>query len=1033
MENKIISTEKHIFGDILKSHNQDSTDTNKIKESIPLYLSKKEVDQLHSGFYPIEKCRSLIVNDIWMRWNEFSTDKFTSWKFVNLLEDEASKRALLPPDRDSRINSKNNENEPSAREQEQNFVDVSSSYISGSLFGFIKPSNEKEIKAVDVLSSTDFLQKVTQPTIEAGFIYPREVQSYVNVKRTREISPYIFDRVFEETKKSYPKQLVKYPGHYKLNLTVVEASNGFKPVDTITAYVDRLEHLAGTTAFKIPQNHKLYDSLIKNKNKFKIVHPLDLTPRFNYKYSAPLVNRYLPIVADPDTSPQNTEIRPVVPVHKYDDYKIALLENLPLPRVITGNGLSCFKQYIDLLSAVEMVENDQCAVNEPYTRANYIKLFPGRATVPISIANEAIYKFLAKSLTHVDPESSEYKYYYDPKVIPGIIEPMVTGSWFLNVNKVYPYLEKYYENKSKSISSNITEKYELEEFKNIEDFPITFRARSGLTSEDFGLSEQNYKDNLSKYFFNPIVWEKTVLTRWAAQLYFSLLRQSNTLSVAGEDPMPDFKSFFPLHLTESSSTLKQILFLTALTANSMIKYPVEEQTKVEELARDSSINACCESLLDSVVLGQRLIGPGGFDASTGWTLYQLVGFRLGRLVSELTPSEGKYRVTSDEEGQNKPKKSYDQIRGVMVESLAPSNDPFYVSESVFEEQLNLLAALYKIQDREYLIDKKENPNLVRSTKIKKEIFEEHAAQFEKYILFVLQQYERDICLLMSRKRYYEAKQVVDNAILKTTGHYLPVFFVKSLNSANFSPERLETMRLIYQCVTRTICRMAYPFYPFISEAMFYSLYPGTKDAESHRKALALQSESAAVLKWEKHQIDNDTKSALDALNEILSNKRLLDTETEETSTQTSSAVSKSENNKTKASTTIMIQTRDSVQSFLGGVKLSTQRDYLPGKLMFDIIDAISSFSMQQKGNLTTQNTRCYLVLKGNARNSSLFGSSEDDPSSFFNRYFSIYTDMKDVEENFCSPIGLVCKLGAFRVAQVSFFCLLGILFSKFSF
>lgn len=806
---------------------------------------------------------------------------------------------------------------------------------------------------------------IFQHSIENGFIYNKKTQIYFDLETKQELSPFVLPRRIQSLKES-GSQPIPHPGSYKLPIKLV---NPLKPdviIKSPLALINRLEFLPGLSGFAISPNHTLYNQI----NGLKVIHPL--TTDSPNKYSPPHKSlRLLPIVKlSQDSTDTTPYIRPIFAGNSLEDYNLAMEHGISAVKSVDVSSHANFEEFLDIVTPLRESKSTDGRSKmffdlEKDGEKKSIVIFPGRKNIPIPHANKAIYNHLKDSLIACDPSEATLQ---DPNVFPGEVEPIVNGQWYIDTEKVRRSgLEEYFDReKSKDLKSNLATLLSKSSIQQVEDFPITIVAKNGRLSKLFELETEDQRELLLNREYlrsSERLDGYTVLPDWVGRLAFSSLDWYNsevrkeTRNLQGSDAFSDF----PIVLQQGDMLLKEMFTLAALASpDTLAKSKEKLLTEYEEKKALNPLRKIKDpsklfEVLDAVVIGQDIIGPQEYNILKNWNLKHLAGLRAGASVSEVT---GNNRLDPLErpEGERYTRKPFDLQRSVLADSFQLSEEAMLINEKEFDDAQGLLSCLFQLTYSRYASP--DGLPLLTLPTLDAETYNKFARPFERYTLYRLRDLERDVWNHMEAKRFYEAKQLVDEAILLVSGRYLPSFSCELLDISRISRDRLVFGRSVYEAVVKLVCRLAYPFYPLTAEQTFYMLSYDHAGALAGWKARKLQREYYGFSAVKKILTSEDLKK-----------RKEFDV--------------------------------GAIGMFLNGIELTKGHDYEPGKLMFEVMDALENAIL--RGPVPRKDIRAYLTIHD---------SSKKQLQNEFG-----YDSRADVNEYMTLNIKRVCRIGRMSIPR----------------
>lgn len=1013
----------------ISNNDTQSTDKPLIEAChVSLNLSSNDFNQIKDMSLPLNSVRSFMVKDLWIRWKELQTKYRPIWKL-----------GVLAASHELTNNADNNL--PTLPNSKLNPYHLKPIYKH--LKGFINPpldthsySNQANLLAKELF----------QNAIRNGYIYSTYNIAYINVRQQAEVTSKTAKRIASAyARLTKPTQLIsnvsKYPaplhtGHFKLPINIVSIKDPNAVIFRSMTYIKRLELLPGISAFKILPSHGLYDKITKD---MRVVHPLsvDNFPIENPDQfqslelkSSPL--KLIPIVTL--TESQDSELRnsssndpnstfskslsialptpyitPVFAGNDEVDFRLARMLQFKVQQAIDVNGQVNFGPFMsNFLPYVRTVVDE--TTNEKSFFFDYkvqqapsveqgsqlstqtLELHKGLASIPIPAANALIYDLLRQKLIPCNPETEYFP--VDPRLVPGLVEPVISQEWRVNVKKVLhntqlaqylgkelrgpvkDELEKVVGAPPKGNLNAVVTKNQIEVMK---DFKITYTAKNGpgyikslygLTNSHLPISDSRHTEE--RFFKMSGLRSNVNLHEWVIPVITSVL---NWVSSSTEFSQP------PIVITEDDGDVKKQL----LTLMSLFSPTVEPTMTPQNMSGIQSSETATSRLLknrpilDSVVIGQPIYGPRDMNLSRTWTLKALKYFRAGADVLDIVPKvleiPGSQVYTQEkikEQGIRYTFKSFDTLRFLMIDSLNPSptneNDNQW-NNIICDDAQGVFSAFYYLRDSRHkfaqqLFYRKDEPITPYKTLSEREYYE-LALPYESYMLYLLKETTANVTELMNQKQFYEAKQLVDSIILKTSGYYLPALISDLLDHKTLPMSRLLVARSIYEKVIKTVCVLAYPFYPFVSQHVYEFFERG-----SSNDANMGYGQSVALHKLQTDAYsDNVFEPRNEESNEI-------------------QHAQKTEN------------TNDHITRFLGGYQLTKERDYLPGNIMMKIVDQIELAVTQ--GLVPRERLRAYITLAINDKNPSAQTKSSpanktSSPSNRLQQLFG-YSNRTDVNK-----------------------------------
>lgn len=944
---------------------------------VPLTLTCSDYTQALQLSLPLNSVRALMVKDLWIRWKEMQTNNRPIWQ-TNVLKDSL---VQLDP----------------------NTTQLKSLY--NNIKGFITPPLDTKSTVSDKL--TYDIKELFAGAIKSGYFYSTFNTAYIEVRQQRQVTKKTAKQIaFAYSHLSKSKQMIQTPpkykvplhaGHFKLPIKIVSINDPKKVLFQSMTYIKRLELLPGLSSFKILPSHGLYDKITKD---MRIIHPLTSDTLSTYNSDQPItlfnpkpLPKLVPIIkltniqdtnlrksisADPNSKISKSlmvalpspYITPVFPGNDELDFKLAKMFRINVKKSIDIDGQVKFHNFLDVLSPFLSEAVDQ-ETGEKNSVFNYkvlqipqpedsqldekpvesIKVDKDLGSIPIAAANAAIYEFLKQKLIPCVPETEYFP--HDDCEIPGVVEPVIAQEWRVDVAKVLEYtqLGKYLKpdlhgpirDELNQIvdsppSGNINAVVTQNEFKSIKDFKMSYNANTpGDAKPLFGITnaclEFSNPKRLEERVFKPYDLSKTIhLENWVKSVAALVLDWTQDNSVFSQPPI----------VFENDSNLKKkLLVMMSLFSPTVQPAPINGPL-FDPQNPQMAINLANANrpILDSVIIGQDIYGPRDMNLSETWNIKALKYFRLGADVLDIVPSvlqvpghgiytEEKIRNT----GIRYTTKSFDFQRYLLIDSLNPApasaNDSLWNSIT-FDDVQGVFSAFYYLRDsrhkfahqlfyrKDAITDSEFGFNLTESQ------YREFALPYESYMLYSLQKTTMNVTKLMNKKQFYEAKQLVDQIILQASGHYLTALITDMLDHKSLPQTRLHVARVIYEKVIKTVCMLAYPFYPYVSLHVYEFFERGDNDANmGYGKASA------------HHKLQADAHSA-----------NIFGTPVNAASTQ-----------------------HDHFTDFLGGYKLTKERDYVPGHVMMKICDEIEL--VIQQGLVSRDRVRAYITLSNNKQGSAV--------------------------------------------------------------
>lgn len=396
-----------------------------------------------------ERVRGLLAKDVWLRHLDLTSRQKHSGIPGFRWDLEVSES--IPTD--TNINSSaitGTSPEIKNRKQKQ----VKTAPVLAALKGVLTPNADKYFASVPLDAR---FAALTAKSIKAGHIYSRDVLAYIDVARKRELAgtalkefyqQSIRERNQENTTKS---NVIPHPGPYTVPIRIILAVPAPKlssrgagtgsVAGTVRNVVDtefvlpRLELLPGLTGFVVGSK-----SLYAQQGRYIVRHPLG-SP------TAETVENKLKLYVV-----ENGPNEPTPLFLGNDDTYLGALTGEPVQsaRAIDLHGEVNFDKYMSLIPNLNTADDGSGQyLTSDTDSSNSCRVYVGRKTLPISLANQAVYNILTarygtqfkkvqvkSSATAESQLSSNY-------MIPGVLEPVLVKKWYVNTQSVHKAVARY--------------------------------------------------------------------------------------------------------------------------------------------------------------------------------------------------------------------------------------------------------------------------------------------------------------------------------------------------------------------------------------------------------------------------------------------------------------------------------------------------------------------------------------------------------------------------------------------------------------
>lgn len=397
-----------------------------------LVLSKREIDEGLS----FDRSRGLLAKDVWLRQLDLEHRQQQLGVPTFRWDLEASKSAII----DSSIsnNSTISNATPTANWNRQKQIKTAPTLAA--LKGVLTPNSEKY---VTIAPLEEAFAAFTAESINTGYIYSHNKLVYIDVAKKRELSGTALKEFYQNAlNEKGQNSVIPHPGPYsvpiRLSLAVPSPkissrSSGSNeravgPIRNLveTAFVlPRLELLPGLTGFVVGRQ-----SSYAQMGRYVAQHPLD----------------------DPATGVRTLKVHiiengPDDPVPLFlgnDDTYIGALAGEPIQpaKAVDLHGSVNFGEYMAQVLKLKTTDSDEQYVVSDLNSENCCRVYPGRQTLPISLANQAVYDILvarygAQFKKLDDMESAAATARAPGKfTIPGVLEPVMVKKWYINTSHV---------------------------------------------------------------------------------------------------------------------------------------------------------------------------------------------------------------------------------------------------------------------------------------------------------------------------------------------------------------------------------------------------------------------------------------------------------------------------------------------------------------------------------------------------------------------------------------------------------------------
>lgn len=828
------------------------------KQRVPLKFLPNIYQQVIDSSLSVNDVRSLLVRDVWVRWKELQSEHRPVWETQIITDpslNKASQKALSIE----------------TRSQAQQLTPLN---------GFITPPVEPKLQIPDQYRVKALISRA----FEEGFIYPKYRAAYIDVAEKRELSPMEAKekaKALNQTISSEPG--IPHPGGFLIPVYIYDSTDAsINPICT-TAFINRLEWLFGLTAFKVLPGHELYDKIMPGA---VVHHPLNLikTPQSYGPFM------HVPIVK---VSPSDELERKILSMDSKGRGQMAGSNPQYLFPVFAGNDEQDFELATDkcLSNVVKSVDiHGEVNLNgiptsiitptrriaelggkvTVYLDYDYgpnvtktVVLTEGMKTIPIGAANEVVYRHLEDVLIPA-AEDAKISGKKDPYMVPGLIEKVMNIVWRLNTHKVLqiPAISEYFGEKLQGEKRN--------EFDEVYSPPPAgslkaLVTRTDLQIGDFAISKvmKNPEDgsvfdisNLQiplelyttaqpwaafdqrkarfKAFEDMGLHQNVALDAWANEIISATLDWSDCTGT-------DFNEM-PIMINNDEHLRKKLLLLAALN-----------YLKTDTTSPDSSLAETqhkVHSMFNSMVFGQSIYSPSGLNLGKAWNLNTLQYFRNGfdfvyldssdALTKEQEPTDERRAICNRTDRYTL--KSFDMQRLLLLDTLNPmlSQNPCQWNDVGCLDAQGILAifhSLSNVSKIKFMDDKgyKVTKDTLRYDRLNHHEYIHLTLPYEKYILYVLQQAEKNYHRMMTLKQFYEAKQVVDDLILQISGNYRSALMCDILDFNSLPRKRIQVAKAVYTHVVKTLCFLAYPFYPFVAQTVYGSLFKNSGEGRSLQK------------------------------------------------------------------------------------------------------------------------------------------------------------------------------------------------------
>lgn len=331
---------------------------------------------------------------------------------------------------------------------------VKTAPVLAALKGVLTPNADKYFASIPLDAR---FAALTAKSIEAGHIYSRNVLVYIDVARKRELTGTTLKEFHQQSIRERNQvnntkiNVIPHPGPYTVPIRITLAVPAPKlssrgagtgsVAGTVRNVVDtefvlpRLELLPGLTGFVVGSQ-----SLYAQHGRYVVRHPLDSS-------TAETVENKLKLYVV-DNGPN--EPTPLFLGH--DDTHLGALTGEPvqLVRAIDLHGGVNFDKYMGLIPNLTTADDGsgQYLISDA-DLSNRCRIYVGRETLPISLANQAVYNILtarygtqfrkvqSKSATTAEGQICSNH------IIPGVLEPVIVKKWYVNTQSVHKAIARY--------------------------------------------------------------------------------------------------------------------------------------------------------------------------------------------------------------------------------------------------------------------------------------------------------------------------------------------------------------------------------------------------------------------------------------------------------------------------------------------------------------------------------------------------------------------------------------------------------------
>lgn len=181
--------------------------------------------------------------------------------------------------------------------------------------------------------------------------------------------------------------------------------------------------------------------------------------------------------------------------------------------------------------------------------------------------------------------------------------------------------------------------------------------------------------------------------------------------------------------------------------------------------------------------------------------------------------------------------SFDTLRGLLASSLAPTADPYTLTQPLLDDAQGVLSLLYYAATP--------MPHLAGATPrlpLTDHDWQHHVQTYERYVLFELAGLQETYTEAMAAHDLHAAHEALDSAVILVGGKYRPALACEMFEVPTY--ERATVASAVHRLVFETLRAMADPFYPALA-AHLSSLTAGALAAAPLRARLPVALSAAS--------------------------------------------------------------------------------------------------------------------------------------------------------------------------------------------